>query len=170
MKIRTRIGLYFIVIFSIIILVTSFVIGFYFYNLSKTQIFSYLFSSSKDKAEHIISVVKSKKETSEILAAASVYRDFLKEPENSNQYLVIKEKIDKRLFRTMEIDSNLSEVFILNKFGKVVGSSDKAQEGKDKSNDLYFTQSLKETYIKDIYFSESTKKNKLYNIFSYFRW
>ena len=148
MKIRTKIGFYFIIVFSIIGLIFGSAIGFYFYNSTKNQIYSYLFSSSRARAEHIITFIKGQKEMSSILAAASVYRDFLNNPNDS----VIKDKIDKRLVRTLDIDKNLLELYILDKNGKVLASTDKDEEGENRSKDVYFTQAQRETYFKDPYF------------------
>ncbi len=159
MKIRVKFTIYSIVIFIFVILIVGTTLGFYFYNISKSQILSYLFSSSRARAEHVITFLNDKKETSDILAAASVYRDFLKESHDSVQYSAIKTKIDKRLARTMDIDKSILELYILDKSGQVVASSDEEEVGEDRANDSYFIQGQKEAYIKDVYYYEDFNKN-----------
>jgi PAS domain S-box-containing protein len=158
MKIKRKINLSFILAFIILVSLIGVFVGIYTVNLIKKDIYSYLHSSNRARAEHIRTFLQEKKNTSTILAAASVYRDLLKEPINSSNYLAIKNKVDKRFIRTLEGDKEIIETFILDKTGKVIVSSDKAQEGKDKSKDVYFLNAKNETYIKDVYFSETLKK------------
>jgi len=54
-----------------------------------------------------------------------------------------------------------SEIFILNPHsGQVVISTNKQSDGKERSNNLYFTEPLRtrQLYIKDIYYSKTEKK------------
>lgn len=154
MKMRTKIITIMFVVFSSVMIFIGAILVYVSSNTVKDQIYSYLHSSSRARAEHIRTYLKDEKEAAKLLAAASVYRDFLLNPSSP----VIKDKIDKRLERTMSIDPHTFEVFILDKKGIVVASSDKSSEGSDKSNDLYFTEAQKDTYIKDVYYSESIDK------------
>ncbi len=158
LKIKNKIQINFLLVFIIILTLIGLAVGIYTTSIVKKNAYSYLSSSSRARAEHIRTFLQDQKKTSVILAGASVYRDFLKEPTNSSQYKVIKEKIDKRLIRTIEADSNINEVFILDANGKMVASSDKDHEGLDRSTDDYFINSKNEVYIKDIYFSTITDK------------
>lgn len=157
-KISTKIILSFIIIFVLVLSLVGLVIDKYTVDLVKKNIYSYFQSSNRARAEHIRTFVQDQKKTSVILAAASVYRDFLKEPETSSQYLVIKNKIDKRLVRTIEADTNIYEAFIIDAKGKIVASSQLANEGMDKSNDEYFIKAKNDVFIKDVYFSETIKQ------------
>jgi len=156
MKIRTKINIGFLTTFILVVAVIGFTIDLYATNLVKTNISSYLTSSNHARAEHIRTFLQDQKTTASILAAASVYRDFLTTPTTSSQYKLVKDKIDKRLVRTLAVDTQIAEAFILDTMGQVVASSDKTQEGKDKSTDPYFLNAQKQTYIKDIYFSQTT--------------
>jgi len=117
-----------------------------------------LYSSGRARAEHLRNFLQNAKNTGEILAAASIYRDFLKEPVTSDQYKVIKEKIYKRFIRTIEVDTTMNEIFIIDKNGYIIASSDKTQEGKNKSADPYFINAKTGSYIKSVYYSKTTKK------------
>ncbi|MCX6757108.1 MAG: hypothetical protein NTW35_03115, partial [Candidatus Nomurabacteria bacterium] len=102
MKIITKINLGFILVFIFILLVVGLIVGSYSSNLAKRNAESFISSSGRARAEHIRTFIQNEETTSVILAAASVYRDFLKEATTSKQYSVIKTKIDKRLIRTIE--------------------------------------------------------------------
>lgn len=152
MKIRNKITLNFLVVFILVSILTSAIVGFFLNQIIKNNIYSYLHTNNISKAQHIRTFIQSKQKTSEILAAASVYRDFLNEPKNP----IIKKKIDERLERTLQIDSQIIEVVILDKNGKVVASSNKNNEGEDESKDDYFIEGSKKTFIKDVYFVPET--------------
>ncbi len=158
MKIRTKINLTFIVGAVICFSVLGFLVEYNSLKDTKRTIYSYLYSSGRARAEHIITFLKEKRITSDILAATSVYRDFLKEPETSLPYKGIKQKVDARLLRTLDADTDIIETFILDKKGKIVSSSDTSQVGKDKSQDEYFLNSKEKVYFKDIYYSSTTKE------------
>lgn len=154
MKIKTKISLYFILIFSLTVLTVGSLVGFFVYNNSKNQLYSYLFSSSRARAEHVLTFLNGQKEASAILAAASVYRDFLKAPKDT----VILDKIEKRLIRTKEIDKNILEIYILDKNGKVLATTDKEDVGEDRSKDTYFINAKDKTFIKDVWYYNAYKR------------
>ena len=67
----------------------------------------------------------------------------------------------KLLNRYLKNYHDYVELFIINPFSGIIEvSTDLSQEGKDKSEDLYFTEPLKKRvpYIKDIYFSKTLNK------------
>lgn len=158
MKIREKINLIVVNGLLLIILVTAIVINIFSSNQLRKLNENSITISNENKSSQILTFLNDKEVNSEILAAASVYRDFLKEPKNSSQYSVVKEKIDKRLDRTIEIDKNILEIYILDKNGKVLASSEEYEEGEDKSNESYYINFKGSTYISDPYFYEDYKK------------
>lgn len=158
MKIRNKINFSYLLAYVFVFSLVGLVVGIYTTNLMKKNIYSYLHSSSRARAEHIRTFIADQEKTGVILAAASVYRDLLKEPVISSQYSVIKAKIDKRLIRTMQSDPLIYETFILDVNGKVIASSDKSFEGQDRSNDTYFTEAKDKVFFKDVYFSTTINK------------
>ena len=154
MKIKTKLILIISVAFMLLIAITGILLIYLLNNSMKDQVYSYLHSSSRARAEHIRTYLQDQKQTASVLAAASVYRDLLKEPTSN----VIKDKVDMRLQRTLLVDKHIQEVFIIDKNGKVVGSSDKSQEGNDKSTDLFFINAQTVPFIKDVYYSETINK------------
>jgi PAS domain S-box-containing protein len=165
MKIRNKVNLIFICGVILIILITGVVINIFSSNQLKKISQNFISGTNDSQAHEVSTFLKSQKEMSEILAAASVYRDFLKEPKNSSQYSSIKTKIDKRFIRTLEIDKNILELYILDSSGRVVASSDAEEEGEDRSKDLYFTEAKKDTYIKDPIFY-APYKSAVYSVSS----
>jgi C4-dicarboxylate-specific signal transduction histidine kinase len=158
MKIKSRINFSFVTIFILILSFVCFAVIVYASNLVVENIRSYLYLSSHSKAEHIRTFVQGQKKTAVILAAASVYRDFLEEPKNSSQYPIIKKKIDDRLARTIAADSNIDETLIIGVDGIVVASSDRNKEGVDLSQEDYFILAKDEVFVKDLYFSGTTNR------------
>jgi PAS domain S-box-containing protein len=67
------------------------------------------------------------------------------------------EQAMKRLKRTKEANSAISEFMLLDKTGKVVASSNESSIGLDYSTDDLFLGAQKGIYIKDAYFSETKK-------------
>ncbi|MFA6215431.1 MAG: ATP-binding protein [Patescibacteria group bacterium] len=158
MKIRDRINLNFLVVFLIIFLIIGVSVYIYSSQLIKEQIYSYLYSSAKARAENIRTFLQDQTAMAKIMAASTVYRDLLKEPATSDQYALLRERVEKRLQRTLGAEKNLSKLFILDQKGKIIASTDLAEEGKDKSTDPYFLEGQENVYIKDIHFSEGTNK------------
>ncbi len=154
MKIRLKMILIFLGVFIVIISVIGTTVGIYSNRTLRAQIDSYLYSSGRARAEHVRTFIQDKIEEAKILAASSVFRDFLKDTGSE----VMKQKIEQRLDRTLVVDSDIFEAFLINSEGVVVGSSDRSQEGTDKSADLYFTGAKNDVYFKDIYYSETVNK------------
>lgn len=157
MRIRTKINTSFILTFIIVVAIIATFTGLYTTNLVKKNIYSYLHSSSRARAEHIRTFIQDQEKTAEILAAASVYLDFIKEPTNSKQYPIIKDKILKRFQRTLLVDPQIIEIDIIDLKGKIIASSNPKAEGGDESKDEYFLKGLVGTFIKDVYILENNK-------------
>jgi len=109
--------------------------------------------------EQINTFLNSEMEITSILAASTVFRDFLKLLPESNEYLTEKERTFQRLNRSLQSVKQITEIFIIDKNGKVAVSTDKIQEGQNKLNDLYFLEGQKKVFVKSPYYSEIIKKN-----------
>ncbi len=154
MKIKLKMSLIFLGVFVVIMAAAGLFIGFYSNNSLRNQIDSYLYSSGRARAEHVRTFIQDKIEDAKILAASSVYRDLLKDTTSET----MKQKVTQRLVRTIEVDSDMLETFLINSDGIVVASSDQSREGEDRSSDPYFTGAKKEAYFKSIYYSETINK------------
>lgn len=158
MKIRNRINIGYLSTYVAIMSLVGLIVGIYTTSIIRDDIYAYFQSSSRARAEHTRTYIQDQKRMSEILAAASVYLDFLATPATSSQFAVVKAKIDNRFIRTIKVDPAIEEVFILDTAGKVLASSDKNEEGADKSHDPYYLNAKDSTYFKDVYLSSTTKK------------
>lgn len=158
MKIRNKINFSFLTIFILIAILIGLAVSSYSISVIKKNVYYYLNSNNEAKAESLNLYINSQKKMAVVLAAASVYRDLLKEPSFSEQYPAIKSKIEKRLARTMEADPQIFEVFIIDRNGKIIASSNKSNEGLDKSSDDYFTKAQGGVFLKDLYYSDSINK------------
>lgn len=149
---RIKFSLAFLGIYILIMIFAESIIGIYSYNVVRGQADSYLYSSGSTKASHIRTFITDQETTAKILAAASIFRDFIATPND----VAIKNKINQRFERTLQVDQNIVEVFIVDSRGIVIGSSDVSQEGKDISQDQLFNKSQKDVYFKDVYFSQKS--------------
>lgn len=150
MKISTKIVASFSIAFLCVALIVGFSIDTYVSSVIKDEVTSSLIKQNFDLSENVRTLIQDQKITSNLLAAASIYRDFLKEPVTNVAYGDLKTKIVDRLARTLASDPVIYEAFILDSNGKVVASSDSKQEGVDKSTKDYFIHAKKSVYFSDL--------------------
>lgn len=159
MKIRTKFNLILIIGFSVIILALGGVIGvvssYQLKNLSEKSISKI----TEAKAEQIKMFLKGEQEVVLSLSASTVFRDFLNLQENSSQYKTEKIRTEQRLTRSIASVTQIQELFILDKNGKIVASTIPSSDGTDRSQDPYFINGKTGVYIKSFYFSDVTKTN-----------
>lgn len=150
MKISTKIVASFSIAFLCVALIVGFSIDTYVSSVIRDDVTSSLIKQNFDLSENVRTLIQDQKITSNLLAAASIYRDFLKEPVTNVAYGDLKTKIVDRLARTLASDPVIYEAFILDSNGKVVASSDSKQEGVDKSTKDYFIHAKKSVYFSDL--------------------
>lgn len=98
------------------------------------------------RESQLATYLKDRIEMMEQVADRRIFRDNTKLPE-----------IIQELTRFQKKFAIFYEVFLVDRNGKIVASSDKSNIGLDKSNDLYYTESIKgKPYIKDVYLSDIT--------------
>lgn len=159
MKIRTKINLILIIGFAIIILALGGIIGFVSSRQLRALNENFISKINNAKAEQIKMFLKGEQEVVLSLSASTVFRDFLKIPENSAQYNIEKSRTEQRLKRSIASVQQIQELFILDKNGKIVASTITANDGQDKSQDPYFVNGKNGIYFKSFYFSDITKTN-----------
>lgn len=158
MRIGAKINLYFILTFLVIILATGYTIGVFANRALKNDAFTQVTETNGSKVENIRTFLKSEKEVMASLGASTVFRTFLQQDPNSSQYWTQKEISTQRLDRSAISIGQINELFILDKNGKIVASTNRDHEGLDRSSDSYFINSQKDVYIKDFYISDITGK------------
>lgn len=152
-----------IISFSSLFIIAMFLAGLIIISLSQQTFeknyYSQISNINGTKFEQINTFLNSEKEIVLILAASTVFRDFLNLLPTTNNYLIEKERTVQRLNRSLQSVKQITEIFIIDKEGKIIVSTDKTQEGQDKSKDFYFLEGQKKVFIKSPYFSENLKKN-----------
>jgi C4-dicarboxylate-specific signal transduction histidine kinase len=138
MKIKTRIISTFLTIFVVVSLILIAITGILSSSSLINQVQKLLDVTSITKANHLRTYFTDQKEMISVMAASSVFRDFLKESSQSVNYPLAKQKAEQRLTRTIKVDKNIDELFLIDNNGKVAASSDSTQEGTDKTNNSFF--------------------------------
>ncbi len=129
-------------------------------------IFAHLMTAAKSRADHIETVLKEHKDTVELLANDILLKNSLKSTVNNIPDLkdtkeTLADMAIEELKEALKTEEHIYEIFILNPNGKIIISTDRSNIGLDRSEDTYFKEGKKGTYIKDAYFSETTKKNSI---------
>jgi len=158
MKIRNKINLVFLFIFLSVEVAAGSVLFYRTQNALKNQAVVQIQNISSSKAQNVRTFLESEKEVVGILAASTVFRNFLETQTDSEPYLAQKDITEQRLDRSIVEVNQIFELFLIDKEGKIVASTDRKNEGQDKSQDLYFTQAKEKIFIKDLYYSETIKK------------
>ena len=148
-RIRPRIVLTFSVLFIIISAIVAIVMAAISRNDFESQAKNALLALTTSKENSLETFIKGQAQFVENLAASQVAREELKNPTALNLASVAD-----RLNRTVKIDNNLLEIFMLDSAGKVVVSTGSTPVGLDRSSDAYYTNAKDKTYFKSIYQSE----------------
>jgi PAS domain S-box-containing protein len=159
MKIKVKINLILITGTLIIILSLGGIIGFMSSTQLKTINQQYITKINNTKAHEIEMFLKGEQEVLLSLSASTVFRDLLKSQGDASQYEEEIIRTTQRLDRSIKFVEQIEELFILNKNGKVIATTNQLNLGADKSNDQYFIGGKQGVYIKSFYFSEATKTN-----------
>lgn len=157
MKIKSRIIFPFAATF-VFIIVIIFTVTTYLNDKSLTnEIRTNLSNASRMRTASLTTYLNTQKEVATTFAASQVFANFLSDKINSPTYDYNKDQAQKRLDRSLPINKNFNEIFLLDKNGQEVLSTNSNDVGLDKSKDLYFTEGKKAPYIKSVYFSETSK-------------
>jgi len=155
-----------IVAFMIISIVSTVVAAYYLFLNSEdaltAEVYDHLTTAAQSRAEHIKTYLNEEKHIAKIMANSLVVRNFLEALSNGTPPTEKEvQDVQTRLEGLLNISEGYNEVFVLDKGGVVIASSDKTDLGKDKSQDIYFVSGHNDTFIKDIYLSEITGKPEM---------
>jgi PAS domain S-box-containing protein len=159
MKLKNKINVYFLVALISVLFVAGVIFVVAGNQILKNQAFEEIKNINAAKAFHVRTFLKSEKEVVSSFAASTVFRDLLKLSPSDKNYLLEKERSEKRLDRSIVLMDEIQELFVLDKNGFVLISSDRAQEGNDKSTNTYFLEGKNKVFITNFYFSSVIKKN-----------
>ncbi|MCK4653173.1 MAG: HAMP domain-containing protein [Candidatus Cloacimonetes bacterium] len=130
-------------------------------NIVKRQIYSHLETTAKSRANHINTFLVKGKECIVQLSNSIVIEKLLKANKYSKDYKKIFNDVMIRLKYSKIVFKDVYDVFILDRNGIIIASSNKSDIGKDKSSDSNFLGGKQGAFIRDAYFSKTIKKNCL---------
>jgi C4-dicarboxylate-specific signal transduction histidine kinase len=102
-------------------------------NIIKSQVCNQLEITAKSRADHIESFLESQIEAIRQLAQSVSIEKFLSASKKDQDYIQRFDDVTRRTVETSAIKGHYHDVFVLDKNGIIIASSDKADIGKDKS-------------------------------------
>ena len=139
----------------VIILIISFILVGFVGSISGT--YSYYLKSNELLQERVVQDLEFTTQTLE-----NFIEEILEKQREKLEIIAIHQNISiEELKKVKNLQKEFSEIFVLDSTGKVIGSSDESQIGKDKSENIYFINARDKTYIKPAYFSSTTHKDSI---------
>lgn len=161
MKIAAKIRLSFLLPFIILTILCSSAVYLIAGNYLRGAIYEHLATVSASRAKHIETFFELNKEIVLGFAEIPPISNFLsadkKGADYGDKFIMVLDSLklmDKEL-------KDIYEIFVLDRNGRVVLSSDESKIGLDRSSDAYFLGGLNGPYIKDTYYSQITKRNSV---------
>ncbi len=156
MKIRTRV----LVILVVTILITG-ATGIIASNvvsreIVKDQICNELVLTVQSRANHIETFLDMNKIKVERTASGFIIKDFLTTDVDDECYVAQYEKVASRLHALAATDYMTCTIFLLDRNGTVVASTDEAAVGSNRISEDIFLEGCKRTYAGDVYACKST--------------
>ncbi|MBA7615937.1 hypothetical protein ES703_23227 [subsurface metagenome] len=155
MKIANKINSSFFVVVAILAAFAMFI----FYMAGKTHlqkaIYAHLSTTARSRAHHIETFLKTQKNAAIQLSKSIVLEEFLSAGKEDPDYIQRFNRAMRRLKATEKANEFTSELFVIDKNGKIAASSDRSKIGLDRSTDSYFLGGKKGPYIKDAYYSKT---------------
>jgi len=130
-------------------------------NIIKKQITNNLINTTQSRAEHIKTFLELEKEAINQLSESVVIEQLLLSKKEEEDYFKKLDEVIRRLKYTAQIGKNTYDVFVLDKKGTIIASSDEEDIGKDKSFDPYYLGGKEGVFIKDIYISSHKQRKTI---------
>jgi len=157
MKIRTKILLITLLLVMVAGIATTVVSQKFARDMVEEEICNHLVTATSSRASHVETFLNGEKEAIKQLSESIVIERFLLTGKDAPDYSSKYDDVVRRLKRTAEIREYVYGVFVLDKNGTIVASSEEVDIGKDKSNDPYFIGGKEGVFIKDAYTSRTRK-------------
>ncbi len=126
-------------------------------NMTEDNVYDHLLTAAESRASHIETFLDGKKEAIKQLSESIVVERLLLADRDDPEYSERYNDVTRRLEHTAKLSEYIHGVFVLDKNGMIVASSEGVDIGKDKSNDPYFIGGKKGVFIKDAYVSQDKK-------------
>ncbi len=162
MKIANKISLSFLLT---AVVLTSIAAPVFYITAKKSledRIHDHLETTVQSRAHHIETYLKEHKRKVEIMADSAVVENALEAFKNKRSISTeLTKEADLVIAEFIRTDRDFYEIFVLNRDGKIVSSTDQRNVGLNRSTDDYFLGAGEIPYIKDAYYSETTKKRSI---------
>lgn len=130
-------------------------------NIIKQQTTDNLINTAQSRTEHIYTFLNFEKAVVEQLSVSMVIEELLLSEKEEENYLEKLNKVLTSLKYTAKINEYSFDIFILDKRGIIIASSDNINIGEDKSNNSYFLRGKEEVFVKDVYISSDIQQKTL---------
>ncbi|MFA6186075.1 MAG: PAS domain S-box protein [Phycisphaerae bacterium] len=159
MKIANKISLSFLTVALIVMSVAGTFVYLIVKNDLQKSINNNLAVAAASRTNHIETYLEMLEMSVGQLSKSVVLEDFLKiKTKEDSRYDEAFQQAMRRLKKTREVNSSISEFMLLDAAGKVTASSNESSIGADKSADAYFLGGQKNIFIRDAYYSEIVKE------------
>jgi len=157
MKIRTKIlfiALLLVMVAGTVIIVVNQITT---RNITEDNVYNHLMTAVESRTNHIETFLNGEEEAIKQLSESIIIERFLSAEKDDSDYSRKYDDVIRRLKRTAAINEHVYGVFVLDKNGTIVTSSEEIDIGKHKSNDPYFIGGKEGGFIKDAYTSRNRK-------------
>jgi len=161
MKIREKILLIIILLIILTSVGSIFISRNISMNIIRKQISNNLINITLSRAEQIKMFLDLEKDMVEQLSGSIAIREFLLAKKGEQDYFLKLDKVMEMLKYTFSLAEYGFDIFILDKKGIIIASSDKENIGEDKSNNSYFLGGKEGASIKDAYISSDIQQKTL---------
>jgi len=157
MKIQTKILLITLLLFMVagtaIIVVNHFATR----NMTEDDVYDHMSTTAESRASHIETYLDGGKKAIKQLSESIVIERLLLAGKDDPDYSGKYNDAIRRLKHTAAANEYIYGVFVLDKNGTIIASSEEIDIGKDKSSDPYFLGGKEGVFIKDAYTSRNRK-------------
>jgi len=163
MKIRTKITLAFFITALVLTGIAVPVVYLMERDNLENAIFAHLSTTAQSRAFHIETSLQMHKDAVVQLSHDIFFEKLLSMEKGGSGYDNIFDSAMEEMKRAEEADKFALEIFIMDKRGMIVASTDKSRIGLDRSMDAYFLGAKLNPYIKDAYYSEDGQKSMAFS-------
>jgi len=161
MKIRLKIFLTIFVLVLITGMATTVVNQRCSEDMVEQDICNHLLTAAESRASHVETFLDGEKKAIKQLSESVVIERLLLTDRDDPDYSGKYDDVTRRLEHTAEVREHTNGIFVLDKNGTIIASSDKNGIGKDKSNNSFFMGAKQDVFVKDAYFSHDRKTDSI---------
>ncbi len=147
-----------IVLFAVLAIVLTF-FGIYFSYLNseallKNAITNHLETATDSRGDNVMTLLQMEKKMAEQMAKSKVIKNLLQAEIDKEGFGKKLADVSERLKNTIESVKDIKSIFVLDKNGIVIASSNELDIGTDKSSCSCFFEAKKEPFIRETYISD----------------